>query len=272
MAPSLGGSRSGTSTRRPGPRSSAGRALEQQPVLEHAAAEDDGVQPRAPATLGARPRGGARDRAWKRAPISARRPRRRPPRARRRRSSRGRRARPPATRADRRRARRGPDRLELHRRLALVADLGAQAAERGDGVEEPAHARRQRRGQPGACELGHRVPGARLVPRRAARARAPGRDQPRAGHPPRLAHAAVAAGQAHGPQVARALEARQAAGQQLAAPHRPVGAVARCRRRSPRWPARLAVLGQARPPGGRGGAARRRARRPRGRARSVVDR
>ena len=37
------------------------------------------------------------------------------------------------------------ERLELDRRLALVADLQAHAAHRGDRVEQPAHARRERR-------------------------------------------------------------------------------------------------------------------------------
>ena len=71
-------------------------------------------------------------------------------------------------------------------------------------------------------------------------------DQPRAGHPPRLAHGAVAAGQAHGPQMAGALEAVEAAGQQLAAPHRAVGAVAGAVVDRPDRRPALAVLGQHR--------------------------
>ena len=63
MAPSLGGRRSGTSTRRPASRSSGHGELEQQAVLPHAAGEDDGVQAARAGGLGARLRRRARDRA-----------------------------------------------------------------------------------------------------------------------------------------------------------------------------------------------------------------
>ena len=53
-----------------------------------------------------------------------------------------------------------------------------------------------------------------------------GGGEPRAGHPPRLADRGLAARHPHGPQVAGALEAREAAEQELAAPDRAVGAVA----------------------------------------------
>ena len=147
------------------------------------------------------------------------------------------------------------DRLELDRRLPLVGDLVAQPAQRGDGVEQPAHARRQRRGE-----------------RRSGRARAtcsarrrsgpgsgpsqPGREQPRDRHPPRLADGAVAAGEPHRPQVPGALEIR--AGRRRAA-RRPTPCRrgrARCRRRSrrPRGRSRRARPGTRR--GARGGAGR----------------
>ncbi len=61
--------------------------------------------------------------------------------------------------------------------------------------------------------------------------------EPGAGHPPRLADRLGAAGQPHRQQRARPLEAGEVADQELAAPDRAVGAVARCRRRSRRRPA-----------------------------------
>ena len=90
------------------------------------------------------------------------------------------------------------------------------------------------------------MPGARLDPRQRRRGGALDLDQPRAGHAPRLAHGAVAAGQAHGPQMAGALEAVEAAGQQLAAPHGAVEAVAGAVVDRPDRRPALAVLGQHR--------------------------
>ena len=89
-----------------------------------------------------------------------------------------------------------------------------------------------------------RVPGARLDPGQRRRLGVPGRGQPRAGHPPRLAHRAVAAGHPHRPQGAGAGEALEVAGQQLAAPHRPVGAVPGAVVDGPDGGAALAVLGE----------------------------
>ena len=112
-----------------------------------------------------------------------------------------------------------------------------------------------------ACQVRGSIPGS------GAGAASLDRDQPRAGHPPRLAHRAVAAGQAHGPQVRR--RARSRRGRRPAA-RRPTPSRrcrSRCRRRSPRPPGRARRARPAPPPGGRGGAGRRRARRPRGPAR-----
>ena len=83
------------------------------------------------------------------------------------------------------------------------------------------------------------------------------RGKPRAGHPPRLAgppprRPASAPGQQPG-----ALEAREAAEQQLAAPDGPVARRSPCRRRSRPRPARSRRARRGRPPGARGGAARR---------------
>ena len=63
IAPSLGGRRSGTSTRRPRVAQQRQRQLEQQAVLPHAAGEHDGVQAARGGGLGARLGGRARDRA-----------------------------------------------------------------------------------------------------------------------------------------------------------------------------------------------------------------
>ena len=118
-------------------------------------------------------------------------------------------------------------RLELHRRLALVVDVGAHAAERGHRVEQAAGARRHRRRDAGrgparrpACQRSGSTPArrGRFLAERLA--------QPRARHPPRLADRRVAAGHPHREQRAGALEAAQVADQQLAAPDRAVGAVA----------------------------------------------
>ena len=249
MPPSLGGRRSGTSTRRPAPRSSAGVQLEQQAVLEHAAGEHDGVEAARAGGLGARLGGRARDRAVE---ARARRPPASTPAATSSRHGGDRPARVEHAAGDVERigAALGAvgDRLELDRRLALVGDLGAHAAQRGDGVEQPAHARRQRRGEPGAGQLGDRVPAARLDPGAAARASAlPGRR--RATRRP-SATAGAPRGRRRacrtGHRCAGALEAVEVADQQLAAPDRAVGAVAGAVVDRPDRRAALAVLGQAR--------------------------
>ncbi len=70
--------------------------------------------------------------------------------------------------------------------------------------------------------------------------------QPRAGHPPRLADRALAAGHPHAGDPARPLEALEAAEEDLPAPDRPVGAEARAVvDRADRRPG-LAVLGERR--------------------------
>ena len=74
----------------------------------------------------------------------------------------------------------------------------------------------------------------------------PGRLRPRAGHAPGLADRRLAAGHAHREQRPHALEPAQVAAQQLAAPHRPVGAVPGPVVDRPQRRPGLAVLGQAR--------------------------
>ena len=97
IAPSLGGRRSGTSTRRPRVAQQRRRELEQQAVLPHAAGEHDGVQAARAGGLGARLRGRARDRAMEARRDQRRRRRRPPPAARRRRPSARASSTPPAT-------------------------------------------------------------------------------------------------------------------------------------------------------------------------------
>ena len=66
------------------------------------------------------------------------------------------------------------------------------------------------------------------------------------GHAPRLADRRLAARQRHGPQVREALERREVAAQQLAAPERAVGPVAGPVEDERERRAGLAVLGEAR--------------------------
>ena len=132
-------------------------------------------------------------------------------------------------------------RLELDGRLALVVHLGADAAQRRHRVEQPAGARRERRGQPGRAPA--RPPGASAVcptwPRSAARQRGPlaqRRREPRARHPPRLPHRGVAAGEPHREQQAHALEARRGRRAAARRPRLCRRRRIRCRRRSRRSP------------------------------------
>ena len=147
-------------------------------------------------------------------------------------------------------------RLELDRRLALVSRRAARsAAQRGDRVEQPAHAggHAARRRPCGRAPRTWR----QRTRRRAAR---PARDRRRLG-PSRPSPAAASQAHAirHGWRIAcappgsrtgrgspDALEAVEAADQQLPAPDRAVGAVPGRRRRSRRRPVRLAVLGERR--------------------------
>ena len=119
-------------------------------------------------------------------------------------------------------------RLELGRRLALVGHGRAQAAQRGDGVEQPARARRHRRGGAAPGEPARSRASARRRPRPRARAGSPAarpvgavarRDEPRARHPPRLAHGLVAARQAHRVQVAGAARSRRRPPTSISPPH-----------------------------------------------------
>ena len=121
------------------------------------------------------------------------------------------------------------DGLELHRGLAFVGDARPQAAERRDRVEEAAGARRhgsKRR----PCEVGDLAPASRIDPprerTRRARGGAGGLQGPCAGHAPGLVDRLLGPGHPHGAEMPEPLEAGQVADQQLAAPDRPVRAVA----------------------------------------------
>ena len=265
MPPSPGGSRSGTSTRRPAARSSAGVALEQPPVVEHAARQDHDADPRAGGAAhasavargdgvveaGGDDAGRRRRRAGRRAIASDHRPRRRA------------RARPAAAR--RRRARRVGGGLELDRGLALVGDLGADPAERGDRVEQPAHARR-RPARRAACAPARRRRASALgVDRRAERAPARAPSAARS-HAHAIRHGSRTAGSPPGIRTGRRWPARskpRRSPRSSSPPQtRAVGAVAGAvvDRARPRGPARRARPGTRR--GARGGAGRRRARTP----------
>ena len=165
-------------------------------------------------------------------------------------------------------------RLELDRRLPLVVDLGADPGERGDRVEQAAHAGRRRRGRAGDDQPVHLRPGARVDAVATAIAGSSGsplerRRQPRARHPPRLLDRPLAAGQRDRQQRRRrGGTSADVAEQQLAAPDRAVepvpGAVED--RADARARARRARPGTR--PGARGGAGPRSARRRRARART----
>ena len=128
--------------------------------------------------------------------------------------------------------------LELDRRLALVADVLAHAEQRRDGVEEAAHARTR------AAGSSFRL--SRTSAQRGQRHRQAGALEVRGGDAPRLADRRLAAGQRHRLEVREPLEAGEVAAQQLAAPERPVGAVAGAVEDERERRARLAVLGEAR--------------------------
>ena len=162
--------------------------------------------------------------------------------------------------------------LQLGGRLALVADPGAEAAERRDGVEEPPGARRRRRVEPRGDELADAVPAALVdlagqpapaSPGARSPAPRPARRTPSARAPaPRRRRRAAA-------PAAGIPPARTRPGRRRGAP-RPTPsrrARSRCRRRSRRPPARARRARPGRRRGGRGDAGRRRARRPRAPAR-----
>ena len=144
---------------------------------------------------------------------------------------------------------RGPS-LKLNCSLTLVRHLRAQPAERGHGVEQAPHARGLR-GHGGAlADAGDGVPAAavddsceRLGQVRSLAAR---RCEPRAGHPPRLAHGTLPAGHAHRAQRGGALERHEVADEDLSTPDRAVGAVARAVVDRSDGRAFEAVLGEAR--------------------------
>ena len=160
-------------------------------------------------------------------------------------------------------------RLELARRLALVADPRVHAAEGGDRVEEPPGARGQRRVDPGGDQLADPVPAPRVDLRRASGAGGGGRsllvrgDQPGARHPPRLARRGVAAREPHRVQEPRALVSRAGRRPGARRPRPCRRARSRCRRRSPRPPGRARRARRGRRRGERGGAGPRAAPRPR---------
>ena len=119
------------------------------------------------------------------------------------------------------------ERLELDRRLPLVADPCRRAAQRADGVEQPADARRQRRQLGRVTDPADGLPvggrdGVSERPRQ-RRCRAERCCQPRRRHSPRLTDGGRAAGHPHRPQPAGALVAAQVADQQLPTPHGAVG-------------------------------------------------
>ena len=141
------------------------------------------------------------------------------------------------------------ERLELDRGLALVGDRVADAAERGDRVEQAAHARRHRRGEAGAGERGDLFPLPAATRRRRSRpaTRTPSA-RARGSRPRRPASAPATGGRA-----ARSRRGRRAAARR---PRRCRRCRSRCRRRSrpPRAPRRAR---RGTPRGGRGGAGRR---------------
>ena len=140
--------------------------------------------------------------------------------------------------------------LELDGGLALVRHLVAHAEDGGDRVEEPAHARRERR-----------------VDAQALRAPAASAPTARPGRPARGATAAtrhgsrIAAsppGSGTGSRWASRSKRGEVAAQELAAPERAVRRRSRCRRRRARAPAPARRARPGRPRRGRGGAGRRR--------------
>ena len=141
--------------------------------------------------------------------------------------------------------------LELGRGLALVGHLRPDAAESRDGVEQAAGTGRHRR--PGARldDSAHRLPLGRvhLVAKSVRNRRelvVHGVREPRRRHPPGLLNRTIAAGQADGHQHAGTLESREVAGEELAAPHGRVLAVAGAVEDHTQGRTRLAVLSKAR--------------------------
>ena len=170
------------------------------------------------------------------------------------------------------RPRRG-ERLELHRRLALVGDLGAQPAQRGHGVEQAARARGERRRGAARGTAPRPAPSAR-DPRPGSGAGSPPSTPPATRTPSATAPRSRARRPAArtGAQVAGALEA--GAGRRPAArrPRRCRRCRSRCRRRSRRRPARSRRARPGTRPGARGGAAPPRSSTPVGALERVLGR
>ena len=142
------------------------------------------------------------------------------------------------------------ERLELNRRLALVADLRADPAQRSDRVKQPPHARRPRRQLGRASDPPDGAPVSRAHRRAQRRGQRPRFAErlvhPGGGHPPRLAHRGRAARHRHRAQRAGALVAAQVADEQLAAPDRAVVAESGAVEDRPDGRARDPLLGEAR--------------------------
>ena len=184
MPPSFGGSATGTSVLQPGLVESLSGALEQQPVLEHAAREDDGVEPPlAAGSLGRRrrrrrrARGESAPRRSRRSPSHPGRPGARGSRGAGSSTS-GASPSPSTGTSYAPRSARVRGALELGRGLTLVGHLRPDAAERRDGVEEAAGAGGHRR--PGARldDSAHRLPVRRARPRREVRRESAGARRP----------------------------------------------------------------------------------------------
>ena len=131
-------------------------------------------------------------------------------------------------------------RFELDRRLRLVGDSRTKTEQRGDRVEQPAHARRHG-SLPADDEVAHGVAAAidegvidtgPLCPRHA--------------HPPRLQDRGDSARHRHGREMADSLETTEVRDEELPSPQRAVGAVAESVERQRQHGADPAVLGEAR--------------------------
>ena len=244
-----------------------GGALEQPAVLEHAAGEDDRADPGAPAPRRARRGGGVGE------PVVEARGDHAGGHAARDVAGDGEDERPRVEHAAvarelvRAALGRVAGRLELDRRLALVGDLDAQAAQRGHRVEQAAGARGDRRGEAGARHLGHGAPRARVDPagqrggqrRRRADAPRPATRTPSATAGAPRGRRPAGAPATGGPTRSAAAQVRRRAARRPT-PSRPSRARRRRRWRRPPGPSRRARPGRRR--GGRGGAGRRRVSTP----------
>ncbi len=163
---------------------------------------------------------------------------------------------PVGARLDRRR-----ERLQPHRRLALVMLDQANAAQSGDGVEQAAEARRLRSARAARQRLGEtrRLGNVGKQPRGLAAAPEP--MQHRHAHAPGLARGLVAAGQRQRREMAQATPFGPVERDELAAPGAAVGAIAEAVERRAQRRAFPALLRRQRPRHGRHGAGHARAAR-----------